>query len=103
LEGDVLKVTYDGRGFVLRGWLRRAIQPNGAGGRLGPMAPGADEWWARLSSEGRRFLRNIDGFVLEVARHRDEFLEIINNGEGIQATLVMTIERPIDAGVPERN
>jgi hypothetical protein len=103
LDGEVLKVSCDGSSSVpeLKGRRGRGRPSEAVGGT--PLAVEADEWWTRLSAEFRKFVRAINGFVLQLARHRDECLEIINTGGRIQVTLVMMLEQPVMAGRPERN
>jgi hypothetical protein len=101
LDGELLRMSYNGKAFVLKCDRLPEIQPGPAGGRMGKAE--ADGWWAGVGKGKRAFIRDLGSMLQKVARHRDECLEIAHTGDKIAVTLMMTLERPMDVGSPERN
>jgi hypothetical protein len=101
LDGEVVRMSYNGKEFVLKCDRLPAIQPRLPCGRMGKAV--ADDWWAGVCKGKRAFIQDLGSMLQKVARHRDECLEIAHTGDTIAVTLMMTLERPIDVEWPERN
>jgi hypothetical protein len=96
LDREVLRLTFNGRNFspVLVSRRSPAIQPGRAGGRMRVLALEPEEWWGGLHPAMRKFVRELAGSIEQLQKYRDEFLEIVNTGNGFKAALSVKFSRP---------